>query len=188
MERCNYNLDSYIECARRGETFEGRLVSHLLTSPSEDGGQWDMLVNLVEKYGVIPKVCFKDAQSAAESRILCGIINNKVTSLSKTCLKTFTCSIVQSIGQHIPVWQYYMQKYMSKANRLLYVTLILLLTVSDEGVLQETSDNGFWKGIRWRDPKGKIFNVAAGMLYFYFLIPKNTVIECFFLILQALYD
>lgn len=74
-----------------------------------------------------------------------------------------------------------MQKYMSKANRLLYVTLILLLTVSDEGVLQETSDNGFWKGIRWRDPKGKIFNVAAGMLYFYFLIPKHTVIECFFL-------
>lgn len=91
MERCNYNLDSYIECARRGETFEGRLVSHLLVSPSEDGGQWDMLVNLVEKYGVIPKVCFKDAQSAAESRILCGIINNKVTSLSKTSqyFKTF---------------------------------------------------------------------------------------------------
>lgn len=81
-----------------------------------------------------------------------------------------------------------MQKYMSKANRLLYVTLILLLTVSDEGVLQETSDNGFWKGIRWRDPKGKIFNVAAGMLYFYFLIPKNTVIEFLFFILQALYD
>lgn len=103
MERCNYNLDSYIECARRGETFEGRLVSHLLTSPSEDGGQWDMLVNLVEKYGVIPKVCFKDAQSATESRILCGIINNKVTSLSKTCqyFKTLTCSIVQSIGHHI---------------------------------------------------------------------------------------
>nr|XP_022337813.1 bleomycin hydrolase-like [Crassostrea virginica] len=83
LERCNYNLDTYIECAKRGEKFDGRLVSHLLTAPSEDGGQWDMLVNLVEKYGVVPKVCFKDAQSATESRVLCGIINNKMREFCK---------------------------------------------------------------------------------------------------------
>lgn len=53
-------------------------MSHLLVSPSEDGGQWDMLVNLIEKYGVIPKACFKDSESAQQSRSMCGIINNKV--------------------------------------------------------------------------------------------------------------
>ncbi|XP_048751935.2 bleomycin hydrolase-like [Ostrea edulis] len=83
LERCNYNLDSYIDCARRGETYEGRLVSHLLVSPSEDGGQWDMLVNLIEKYGVIPKACFKDSESAQQSRSMCGIINNKMREFCK---------------------------------------------------------------------------------------------------------
>ena len=79
MERANYNLDSYIQCARQGEVAGGRLVSHLLTNPAEDGGQWDMLVNVIEKHGVIPKSCFTESQSAESTRRMCFIINNKVT-------------------------------------------------------------------------------------------------------------
>ena len=34
---------------------QGRLISFLLSAPLGDGGQWDMLCNLVRKYGVVPK-------------------------------------------------------------------------------------------------------------------------------------
>lgn len=78
IERANYNLDCYLECAKKGETAGGRLVDHLLKNPAEDGGQWDMLINLIEKYGVVPKTCCPDVQSAESSMRFNRIINNKV--------------------------------------------------------------------------------------------------------------
>lgn len=35
------------------EPLDGRLVQSLLAGPVGDGGQWDMVVNLVEKYGLV---------------------------------------------------------------------------------------------------------------------------------------
>ena len=34
---------------------DSRLVQHFLSEPVSDGGQWNMLVNLVNKYGLIEK-------------------------------------------------------------------------------------------------------------------------------------
>ena len=35
------------------EELDGRLVQALLADPVGDGGQWDMVANLVEKYGLV---------------------------------------------------------------------------------------------------------------------------------------
>jgi bleomycin hydrolase len=78
IERCNYLLDVFTEVAKKGEHADGRLVQHLLKNPSEDGGQWDMLVNLVEKYGVVPKSCWQEAHSAENSLRMNRMINEKV--------------------------------------------------------------------------------------------------------------
>lgn len=50
IERCNYFLNKMVECAKRGEEVEGRLVSFLLHDPINDGGQWDMLINLINRW------------------------------------------------------------------------------------------------------------------------------------------
>jgi len=81
VERFHYKLKVFVETARRGEPVDGRLVQHLLSNPSEDGGQWQMLVSLVNKYGVVPKKCFAEAWSSENSRRLCIITNNKVCYL-----------------------------------------------------------------------------------------------------------
>lgn len=47
MERCNYFLHACVETAQRKEAVDGRLVQFLLSNPTNDGGQWDMLVNLI---------------------------------------------------------------------------------------------------------------------------------------------
>ena len=67
-----------IEVFRSGEEIEGRLVSFLLMDPTNDGGQWDMLVNLINKYGVMPKKCFPDSHSAGATRRMCAILKSKV--------------------------------------------------------------------------------------------------------------
>ena len=62
--------------------FYFRTVSFLLNDPVNDGGQWDMLVNLVTKYGLMPKKCFPETFSC-ESSI-------RLNSMLKTKLREFT--------------------------------------------------------------------------------------------------
>lgn len=46
-------MEGILETA--GKPADDRVVTHILTTGVHDGGQWDMFVALVEKYGVIPK-------------------------------------------------------------------------------------------------------------------------------------
>ena len=51
LEKANYFLEQIIDTA--DEDLEGRLIQTLLEAPVQDGGQWDMVANLVEKYGLV---------------------------------------------------------------------------------------------------------------------------------------
>ena len=53
LEKANYFLENIIET--RDEPLDSRMIQALLSDPLSDGGQWDMFVNLVDKYGVVPK-------------------------------------------------------------------------------------------------------------------------------------
>ncbi|XP_072028953.1 bleomycin hydrolase-like [Amphiura filiformis] len=78
VERVNFFLNSLVDVFRKGEAVDGRLVSFLLMDPINDGGQWDMLVNLINKYGVMPKKCFPDSHSAGATRRMCTILKCKI--------------------------------------------------------------------------------------------------------------
>lgn len=51
FEKSNYFLESILSTLK--EPTDSRLVQFLLTSPVQDGGQWDMLINLIEKVNTI---------------------------------------------------------------------------------------------------------------------------------------
>ena len=51
LEKANYFLEQILDTVE--EPLDGRLVQELLSSPVGDGGQWDMVANLVEKYGLV---------------------------------------------------------------------------------------------------------------------------------------
>lgn len=53
LEKANYFLENILETL--DQPLNGRVVAWLLSGPLNDGGQWDMFRNLVEKYGVVPK-------------------------------------------------------------------------------------------------------------------------------------
>lgn len=50
LEKANYFLESVLDTV--DEPLDGRLISTLMASPVGDGGQFDMVKNLVLKYGV----------------------------------------------------------------------------------------------------------------------------------------
>ncbi|XP_040279329.1 bleomycin hydrolase [Bufo bufo] len=78
VERCYYFLNAFVETAHLNEPIDGRLMQFLISNPNNDGGQWDMLVNLIEKYGVIPKKCFPESHSSEASRRMNDILNHKM--------------------------------------------------------------------------------------------------------------
>ncbi len=73
LERSNYFLESIL--ATLDELTDGRLISFLLQDPVQDGGQWDMFVNIVRKYGVVPKEVMPETESSSAS----ANMNNRLT-------------------------------------------------------------------------------------------------------------
>ncbi|MBT5781803.1 MAG: aminopeptidase, partial [Candidatus Marinimicrobia bacterium] len=45
LEKSNYFLDSILKTSKKD--WNSRIITHLLSDPIQDGGQWDMWVNLV---------------------------------------------------------------------------------------------------------------------------------------------
>lgn len=66
LEKANFFLENIIETC--DEPLDGRLVQWLLDQPLSDGGQWDMFINLIEKYGVVPQSVMPETQSSSSSR------------------------------------------------------------------------------------------------------------------------
>lgn len=84
IERCNFFLSNVVEITKRGEQIDGRLFSFILQDPTSDGGQWDMLVNLITKYGLMPKKCFPDTFSCESSHRMNSILKSKLREYAKT--------------------------------------------------------------------------------------------------------
>lgn len=86
IERAYFFINAYEELARKGEEPDGRLMMFLLSNPLNDGGQWDMLINLVEKYGLVPKAVWPEAFTSGRSMRLRKIMNYKVCYIFIVCL------------------------------------------------------------------------------------------------------
>ncbi|QPG75021.1 hypothetical protein FOA43_002361 [Brettanomyces nanus] len=76
LEKSNYFLNRILECT--DEDIDSRLVQFLLQMPENDGGQWDMVVNLVNRYGLVPKTIYTDSASSLSSNRLNYLINEKL--------------------------------------------------------------------------------------------------------------
>ena len=49
LEKANYFLENILKTT--DEAHDSRMISFLVAAPLSDGGQWDMLVNIINKYG-----------------------------------------------------------------------------------------------------------------------------------------
>ncbi|KAF2726008.1 peptidase C1B, bleomycin hydrolase [Polychaeton citri CBS 116435] len=89
VEKANWFLESIVETAEE-EDLDGRLVQALLASPVGDGGQWDMIINLVEKYGVIPQTLYPDSWNAQNSSTMDRLLTSflREAGLKLRSLKT----------------------------------------------------------------------------------------------------
>ena len=76
LEKSNYFLESIIKTS--SEHWNSRIMMHLLSDPIQDGGQWDMWVNLIDKYGVVPQSEMPESFQSSSSRRMNTMITRKL--------------------------------------------------------------------------------------------------------------
>tara|TARA_B100001029_G_scaffold179415_1_gene188818 strand:- start:816 stop:2168 length:1353 start_codon:yes stop_codon:yes gene_type:complete len=76
LEKANYFLENIISTAEK--SYDSRLIMWLLSEPIQDGGQWDMFVNLMEKYGVVPKSSMPESFQSSQSHMMNRLITRKL--------------------------------------------------------------------------------------------------------------
>ena len=108
FEKINFFYESMIELADR--PLADRLVIYLLDSGIGDGGQWNMLVNLVEKYGLVPKAAMQETFQSSHTRDMNRLIN--------TLLRKGALDLRKAYSEGSDVMQV-KEKYLLDAYRLL---------------------------------------------------------------------
>lgn len=63
LEKANFWLEQVLATADRD--VDDRTVAHLMSTPAEDGGQWNMFVALVGKHGLVPKSVMPETVSSS---------------------------------------------------------------------------------------------------------------------------
>ena len=87
FERVNYFYDCILDTADLPA--DDRTVTYLLQTGVHDGGQWDMFVNIVKKYGVVPKHAmpetFQSSATGSMNRLLNTNLKTGAAALRNLC-------------------------------------------------------------------------------------------------------
>lgn len=76
FEKANYFYENVLATA--SEPLDSRKVAFLMATPQQDGGQWDMIVSVFQKYGVVPKSVMPESSNSSNSRDLNNYLNKKL--------------------------------------------------------------------------------------------------------------
>jgi bleomycin hydrolase len=82
LEKANYFLEAILETADRPA--DERTVHWLLGNLLSDGGQWNMFVNLLRKYGVVPKSAMPETESSSNTGTMNAILKSKLREGTRT--------------------------------------------------------------------------------------------------------
>lgn len=76
LEKSNYFYENILKTADLPTS--DRKVSWLLATPQQAGGQWDMIMGLIEKYGVVPKSAMPETHNSSASSEFNSVLNLKL--------------------------------------------------------------------------------------------------------------
>ena len=87
LEKSNYLLESVIELIDK--EYDDRTLAFLLQNGVGDGGQWDMFVNIVNKYGLCPKNVFPETSTSSGTRETGQVINFNIRKFASDAKKLY---------------------------------------------------------------------------------------------------
>lgn len=76
LEKVNWFMNCVLNEA--DEPLDSRTLMWLLDNGISDGGQWDMVVSLIKKYGICPKTAMKETFTSSHTKAMNGILNQRL--------------------------------------------------------------------------------------------------------------
>lgn len=147
LEKANFFLDNIEDTV--DEDLDSRLINYLFSAPVNDGGQWDMIVNLVTKYGLVPNEVFPDNAQSTSSSKLNYIVTEK--------LREYGLKLRDLIKKDAP--KNVVSSFKASALKSIYKTIALAL-----GTPPKPTDEFVWEFI---DKDGKYKHFKTTPLDFY---------------------
>uniref|UniRef100_A0A1D1YLR2 bleomycin hydrolase n=1 Tax=Anthurium amnicola TaxID=1678845 RepID=A0A1D1YLR2_9ARAE len=115
LEKANYFLESMIELAN--EDIDSRTIQYLIQAPVNDGGQWDMVINLLEKYGVVPKSVYPESYNSSNSGNLNWLVTSKLREFA------FQLRTLNAAGKDQNTLRHAKVKMMEEIYRIIAISL-----------------------------------------------------------------
>ena len=84
LEKCNYIMECLAQLKDRD--IDDRERYHLLTKGVQDGGQWDLFVNIINKYGIVPKTVMSDTYQSYNPSEVNHLLNRKLRQFNAKIL------------------------------------------------------------------------------------------------------
>jgi bleomycin hydrolase len=81
FEKANYFLEAIIDTADR--SIDDRTIRSIFGGCVSDGGQWNMFVNIVRKYGLVPKVAMQENASSGNTGPMNGALTSRLRYAAK---------------------------------------------------------------------------------------------------------
>ena len=76
LEKSNLFLENVMDT--RAQKMDDREVEWLFKNVIGDGGVWTMMVNLIDKYGVVPESAMPESYNSENTRMMVRLINRKL--------------------------------------------------------------------------------------------------------------
>ncbi|MBP3891494.1 MAG: C1 family peptidase [Solobacterium sp.] len=76
LEKVNYFLESVLQ--EIDKPYNDETLRYLLTMGIGDGGQWDMLVSLIKKYGLCPKTAMPETYQSSHTFTMTSLLNRRL--------------------------------------------------------------------------------------------------------------
>ncbi len=115
LEKSNYFLDNILKTF--DEPVGSRLLDWLLMAPLGDGGQWDMFVNLINKYGVVPKQAMPETESSSATMVMSYQLTGKLREYAALLRKA------HKKGAPMETLEEKKRSYMAEVYRMLCIHL-----------------------------------------------------------------
>ncbi len=84
LEKCNYIMECLVQL--KDIDIDDRERYHLLTKGVQDGGQWDLFVNIINKYGIVPKTVMSDTYQSYNPSEVNHLLNRKLRQFNAKIL------------------------------------------------------------------------------------------------------
>ena len=111
LEKCNFFLS--IIAKYRKEPTNSRTNYIFLKEPISDGGNWNMVLNLVNKYGLVPKSCFDETEHSQNTGNMDEFLCYKLKDYAYL-IRNLTDSEYKNINT-------YLEKFMNEIYRILVI-------------------------------------------------------------------